>query len=178
MQSFTPGLAGEGRADPAVSGAGPRVRGPSPAGDVTSGTLVLGQDAEPKPAGGGFVKVLIGLAVLGLGLVVIVAGLYFFVVRPKTTVTMPDLPTTTTEPSAKLAPGNPQLDWAPNAAGKGGVILQAPNGATEVVVTQTGGFRAEWDGSFNLRLKDLNPGNYRAKVKAKGAAGAGLFKST
>lgn len=174
VQSFTPGLAGEGRADPSVSGAGPRVRGPSPAGDVTSGTLVLGQDGEPKPAGGGLVKVLAGLVVLGLGAVVIAAGLYFFVVLPKTNVTMPDIPTTTTEPGAALPPGSPQLDWTPNAAGKGGVILQAPNGATEVVVTQTGGFRAEWDGSFNLRLKDLNPGNYRAKVKAKGASGAAL----
>ena len=45
------------------------------------------------------------------------------------------------------------------------MILQVPAGAAEVTVTSSTGFRTEWDGSANLRLKDLEPGAFRGKVK-------------
>lgn len=66
-----------------------------------------------------------------------------------------------------LTKGSEDMDFAPNAEGKGGVILRVPGGASEVTVTSSTGFRAEWDGSANLRLKDLEPGAFRGKVKPK-----------
>ena len=44
---------------------------------------------------------------------------------------------------------------------------RVPAGASEVTVTSPTGFHTEWDGSDNLRLKDLEPGVLRGKVKPK-----------
>jgi hypothetical protein len=72
--------------------------------------------------------------------------------------------------NANLVKGASEMDFAANAAGKGGVILRVPMPVQEVAVTSSTGFRTEWDGTQNLRLKDLDPGAFRGKVKPKGGA--------
>lgn len=176
VSTLTPGVAGREitgstpRPLPSTTSA-PRARGPSPAADVTSGTLVMGGNEQPR-SGGGIFKVVAALGLVFVLLVVGAGAAWYFVLRPKP-VEMPTLPTTPV-PGAGQKSGSAELDWSANASGKGGVILQVPEGATEVLITQTGGFRTEWDGSFNLRLKDLDPGTYRTKVRAKGSGAAPL----
>jgi serine/threonine protein kinase len=126
--------------------------------------------SEPEPpSGGGLGKIVVGLGVLGV-LAVAVLGVGFIVFRPGATVTPPppDKPVAVDTPNANLVKGAPAMDFAANAAGKGGVILRVPAGASEVTVTSPTGFHTEWDGSDNLRLKDLEPGVLLGKVKPKG----------
>jgi hypothetical protein len=66
--------------------------------------------------------------------------------------------------------GTAEPDWAPNAAGKGGVVLEVPGGATEVSITNTTRFHQEWTGLGFLRLRDLDPGVYRTRVKPRDGA--------
>jgi hypothetical protein len=128
--------------------------------------------SEPPKSGGGLGKVLAVLVVLGL---LGMAGLggAFFLLRGDTGGAEAPPPVadvgakTTGASAASLKAGSPDLDWSPNADGKGGVILQVPAGAAEVLVTGRGA-REEWDGSGNLRLKDVDPGVLRGKVKPKG----------
>lgn len=126
---------------------------------------------EPEaPSGGGFGKVILGLMVLGFLGVVALGGAYVIFGRgPSAGPEKPPEKEGTPAPVAdsKLIKGTAEMDWSPNADGKGGVILQVPGGATEVVVTSSTGFRSEWDGSAYLRLKDLEPGAFRGKVKPK-----------
>jgi serine/threonine protein kinase len=127
---------------------------------------------EPEPSsGGGIGKVIVGLMVLGF-LGVAALGVGWFVLRPGTpTPEVPEGPPpkegTPVADNPKLTKGASDMDFAPNSEGKGGVILQVPGGANEVVITSSTGFRTEWDGSANLRLKDLEPGAFRGKVKPK-----------
>lgn len=153
---------------------GPRGKtGPATANANTSAPTLASPartpDVSDAPAGGGAGKIIAGLVVVGgLGLVAAVAlGLTFY--NPAPTPTPP--PITPVVASANLVKGSATMDWEPNAKGKGGAILRIPEGANEVVVTSSGsGFRKEWDGSANLRLRDLEPGGFRTKVK--GTSGA------
>ncbi|MES2641883.1 MAG: protein kinase [Myxococcota bacterium] len=127
---------------------------------------------EPESsAAGGIGKIVVVLGLLGM-FAVVAAIAIFFVVRPGSTpVETPpvvDKPPVTEGASSKLVKGTADQDFAANADGKGGVILVVPAGATEVTVTSPTGFRTEWDGSGNLRLKDIEPGVLRGKVKPKG----------
>ena len=109
--------------------------------------------------------------VLGvLGAVVIGGGVILYSSQTSTSTPPPEKPPEKPPEAANpnLVKGSSAMDFAPNAAGKGGVILRVPAGATEVLVTSSTGFRSEWDGSDNLRLKDLDPGAFRGKVKPKG----------
>lgn len=135
--------------------------------------------AEEAPKKGGMGKVLVAVGVLGL---LGVAGIGVAVVAlggggaaetsgaSSGTVAQADTP----KANANLKAGASGMDWAPNGAGKGGVILQVPSGASEVTITSSKGFREEWDGSQNLRIKDLDPGPMRTKLKPKGG-GPGLL---
>lgn len=126
---------------------------------------------EPEaPGGGGFGKIVVVLGLLGM-FAVVAAVAIFFIVGPGTTTVAP--PPVAHKPvtegaSSKLVKGAAELDFAANADGKGGVILTVPTGAAEVTVTSPTGFRTEWDGTGNLRLKDIEPGVLRGKVKPKG----------
>jgi hypothetical protein len=63
------------------------------------------------------------------------------------------------------------MDWVSNTPGKGGVILTIPEKAVEVSINNSTDFKADWDGTGFLRLKDLAPGTYRTKVRlASGGA--------
>jgi len=129
---------------------------------------------EPEPArGGGFGKILVGLLVLGLlGAVAVGASVVLLGTGAGTTDAVTPPPDSTGDPkpaaNANLVKGASEMDFAANGAGKGGVILTVPAGAQEVTVTSSTGFRTEWDGSANLRLKDLEPGAFRGKVKPNG----------
>jgi hypothetical protein len=128
--------------------------------------------AEPAPkSGGGLGKILAVLVVLGLLGVAGLGGAFYFLSQGDTTETPPPVadagaPKTTGASTSNLKAGTTELDWSPNAAGKGGVILQVPDGASEVLVTGLGA-REAWDGSHNLRLKDIEPGSLRGKVKPR-----------
>ncbi len=157
VQTVTPRV-GDGRAEPPPIRQEP-VRPPPP-------------PPEPEPArGGGMGKILAVVAVLGVLAVVGIGGAVVLVGSGSDTPTAdatekpPEKPAEKTNP--KLVKGASEMDFAPNADGKGGVILVVPTGAQEVTVTSSTGFRTEWDGSANLRLKDLEPGAFRGKVKPK-----------
>ncbi len=145
---------------------GPRGRPAATSGPLTHSAPTLatlsstGTSEDPAPPGG-FWKYGVALgavAVLGL-----VAALALGLVAIGTTTATPTVVADT--PSARMPPGKSDVDWAPNTKGKGGAILRVPDGASEVVITTSSGFRQEWDGSMNLRLKDLEPGSARAKLK-------------
>ena len=128
-------------------------------------------EPEPPSSGGGIGKIIAALLVLGvLGAVVIGGGVILYSSQTSTSTPPPEKPPEKPPEAANpnLVKGSSAMDFAPNAAGKGGVILRVPAGATEVLVTSSTGFRSEWDGSDNLRLKDLDPGAFRGKVKPKG----------
>lgn len=134
---------------------------------------------EPAPSGGGMGKVLVGLLVLGVLGAVAVGGAFVVLGgsgdTPDAPVDKPaDKPVTGASTNPNLVKGSADMDFAPNADGKGGVILQVPTGAEEVTVSSSTGFRTEWDGSANLRLKDLEPGAFRGKVKPKGGGASML----
>ena len=57
---------------------------------------------------------------------------------------------------------------------RGGALLTVPGGAAEVLVSSAAGYRAEWNGRDYLRLRDLDPGVYRAKVRATGGGATSL----
>ncbi len=147
---------GNGRADGA------------PRAEPSARSNPIASSNEPESSGGGGLgKIVALLGVLGV-LAVVAAGVAFFVLRPAGSdpvATPTDTPPAVAD--SKLVKGASDMDFAPNAAGKGGVILTAPAGATEVTVTSSTGFRSEWDGSGNLRLRDLEPGVLRGKVKPK-----------
>lgn len=140
----------------------PKIK-PAPS-TTTSPTLASASRpaAEEASTGGGVGKYVVGLVILGLLGTIAAAAIGFLVTKGPTT----GGPTTTpiTTPTAALPPGSPEMDWAANAPGKGGAILRVPSGASEVVITSTG-TRQEWDGSLNLRIRDVEPGSVRAKVK-------------
>ncbi|MSQ00284.1 MAG: serine/threonine protein kinase [Myxococcales bacterium] len=127
----------------------------------TLATLSSSGTAEDagRPAGLWKVGVALGaVALLGL-LAAVALGLVAIGTSSSTPPVLADVAT------AKMPGGKSDVDWAPNAKGKGGAILRVPDGASEVVITTSSGFRQEWDGSMNLRLKDLEPGSARAKLK-------------
>ncbi len=146
---------------------GPRAKPATTSGPLTHSAPTLatlstssGTAGEAAPSGG-FWKYGVALAVLAvLGVVAALAlGLVAIGTSSSTPTVVAGAPTT------KMPPGRSDVDWAPNAKGKGGAILRVPDGASEVVITTSSGFRQEWDGSMNLRLKDLEPGSARAKLK-------------
>lgn len=133
-------------------------------------------DEAPEPARGGFGKIIgavLMLMVLGGG--ALVAGAWYLL-RDKTGTVTDETPIGATgetpagggAPAANLPSGAAEADFSPNAAGKGGVVLSAPDGASKVAITSTMGFKTDWDGSGFLRLRDMEPGSYRAKVSPKG----------
>ncbi len=134
-------------------------------GSTTSPTLAQSRGEPEAPASGGAGKIFLALGVVGvLGLL---AAIAFAVVAYQGTNT-PSTPTVeiaTPEPTTQMPGGSATMDWAPNAAGKGGAILRIPDGASEVVITGSTGLHQEWNGSANLRIKDVEPGSVRAKVK-------------
>jgi len=146
------------------SGPRPKPATASTTSAPTLATLPAAPPAEEPASGGGFLKFGIALAVLALlgGVAAVALGL---VAIGSSGPTPPTVTVAPVVPAVKLPPGTPDLDWAANAAGKGGAILRVPDGASEVVITAGNGFRQEWDGSMNLRLKDLEPGSVRTKLK-------------
>jgi serine/threonine protein kinase len=144
----------------------PRKRPPGHvSGATTSPTLAQstrGEEPAPAPSGGAG-KIFIAVGIVGvLGVIAAVAlSAVAFAPGPST----PTIPVATPTPETRLPPGTSSVDWAPNASGKGGAILRVPDGASEVVITASTGFRQEWDGTMNLRLRDLEPGSLRTKVK-------------
>ncbi|MFZ5481676.1 MAG: serine/threonine protein kinase [Myxococcota bacterium] len=129
------------------------------------------EDAGEAPkSGGGLGKVLVGLVLLGVLGVVGLGGAFFLLSGNGDGEKVADVDKTaggakiTGASNPNLKSGADDLDWSPNTDGKGGVILQVPGGASEVLVSGLGR-REEWDGSKNLRLKDLEPGVLRGKVK-------------
>ncbi len=133
---------------------------------TTSRPMERRQGEEESSGGSGLGKILAALVVVGgLGLTAAAAG-WFFLLGPGATVSTPTTDTTTvTTPAANLPKGTPDMDWSANQKGKGGAILRIPEGASEVVISSSAGFRQEWDGSMNLRVRDVEPGRVRAKVK-------------
>ncbi len=137
------------------------------------------EDAAPEPvssSGGGLVKVLIGLVVLGvLAAVAVTIGV---VVLHGTGGggTSTDPPVVDAPPAANLPTGSANMDWGPNAAGKGGVLLSIPEKAVEVNVTNSTGFKGDWDGTGFFRIKDLEAGTYRTKVRM--AAGGSAVRAS
>ena len=132
-------------------------------GSTTSPTLAQGGPPEEaaKPAGAG--KIFLALGVVGA--VGLAAAVALSAVALAPTSTTPPITVATPEKPANLPTGTGTVDWTPNASGKGGAILRVPSGATEVVITGSTGFRQEWDGAMNLRLRDLEPGSLRTKVR-------------
>lgn len=125
-------------------------------------------DPPPK-SGGGLGKIIVVLGVLGMLGLVVVGGAVVMLGSSSTGATDGKTADPFVEaPGPKLKGGAADMDFTPNGTGKGGVILKVPEGATEVTVTSPTGFREEWDGSQNLRLKDLDPGPLRSKIKPKG----------
>lgn len=126
---------------------------------------------EPPAKGGGLIKVVVALAVLGvLAVLVVGGGILVFSGTGGTPTVGPTVQVP--NPPANLPTGSGDMDWGPNAAGKGGVLLSIPEKAVEVNITNSTDFKSDWDGSGFLRLKDLSGGTYRTKVKmaAGGAA--------
>jgi hypothetical protein len=124
----------------------------------------VAETVEAPPAGGAG-KIIAGLVVIGgLGLVTAAALSFTFWQSPPAP-TPPSI--TPVVARVDLVSGTPTMDWSPNVGGKGGAILRIPDGASEVVITGSGtGFREEWDGTGNLRLKELEPVGFRTKVKS------------
>ncbi len=126
--------------------------------------------SSAESSGGGIGKVLIGLVFLGIVALVGVGGA-IFLMRPTEIAAPPVAGGGAAErpDGPKLTSGAAEMDFTPNVQGKGGAILQVPTGAVEVTVTSsTTEFRQEWDGTKNLRLRDLEPGVLRGKVKPQG----------
>jgi len=167
LQTVTPRGVNDlpGRGEGPSSSSNPR---PEPVARPAPGP-VAPPPAEPEAPSGGLGKVVVGLGAMAI-LAVLALGVGFFLLRPGTspvTPPSPDKPVAEV-PNPNLPKGASEMDFAANAAGKGGVILRVPAGASEVTVTSPKGYRTEWDGSENLRLKDLEPGVLRGKVKPKG----------
>jgi len=133
---------------------------------TTSRPMDRREPEEEASGGRGLGKILVALVVVG-GLGLTAAGVgWFFLLGPGASVStpVPDAPAVTTL-AANLPKGTPDMDWSANQKGKGGAILRIPEGASEVVLSSSAGFRQEWDGSMNLRVRDVEPGRVRAKVK-------------
>jgi hypothetical protein len=165
MQTVTPRTMDAPRPE---SPNGPTVT-PRPEPSVRVAPAPAPADPVDAPSGGG----LIGKLIIGVGLLGILgaggAAVVYFLLKPPEPPAVPENPPKVVEaPTTKLPSGAAERDFAPNAAGKGGVILTVPAGASEVAVTSSTGFHAEWDGTQNLRLRDLEPGVLRGKVKPKG----------
>lgn len=134
-------------------------------GATSAPTLAQSAVTEETPKSGtGAGKIFAAVAVVGVLGVVAAAALWALTLAPSGNPT-PPITVATPEVAANLPTGTSSVDWAPNASGKGGAILRVPGGASEVVITGSTGFRQEWDGAMNLRLKDLEPGSLRTKVK-------------
>lgn len=137
-------------------------------------------EAPPEPPSGAGRKV--AFALLGLLVLVGVVGgaVWFLVIQPSmqepggagepagsaASGSAASGSATAGTPSAAVA-GASDKDFSPNATGKGGAILTIPAGSGTVAINGTG-YRQEWDGTGFLRLKDLEPGVFRAKVPPKG----------
>ncbi|MDP2309662.1 MAG: serine/threonine-protein kinase [Pseudomonadota bacterium] len=149
-----PSPAGLSRPEPSVRSSPPPAPPPEPESSTASGVG----------------KIVVVLGLLGMFGVVLAVVAFFVLRQTATTAEIPPVDKPVIEgASSKLVKGDPQPDFAANAEGKGGVILTVPGGASEVTVTSSSTeFRTEWDGSGNLRLKDLEPGVLLAKVKPKG----------
>ncbi len=144
----------------------PRKRPPGHVtGSTTSPTLAQGNvEAEPASrAGAAFGKIFLALVLMGAAGLVAAVALYAVAFNP--TNNSPPIAEVPSIPVVNLPTGTSTEDWSANASGKGGAILRVPGGASEVVITASTGFRQEWDGTMNLRLRDLDPGSLRAKVK-------------
>lgn len=179
VQSALPTMAPSATATPAYSrtldppGAISDVsrRGPPPA---DSGPTLRTDPSEafgdPPGARGAGVGLVLGVALLGLlGAALAGGALVLFNEAGDR-----DAPAPPVAAAPALPAGSEVMDWTPNNPGKGGVILEVPGGATEVYVSSSRGFRAEWDGSKYLRLKDLEAGTFRGKVKPRSRDGSVL----
>jgi serine/threonine protein kinase len=164
VATITPGTVPSG---PATSG--PKSANPPRPTSISPAPRPPEPEPDARPSGGGgLAKALIALVVLGgLGTVAIVA--VWFVLGHNSGKT--DTPPTTTPPEttagASLKAGADAPDYAANAPGKGGAILQVPGGAAEVLITGAGKVHEEWDGTKYLRIRDVDPGSLRGKVKPK-----------
>lgn len=135
----------------------------------------LGDPPAESSGSGNLVKAMIGIVVLALIAAVVVGGGAAVAIKTTTGPTDPTPPVIDPVPDGpKLPAGKSGMDWSANAAGKGGAILQVSTAASEVIVSSSMGYRTEWDGSLNLRVKDLEPGTYRGKVKPKGGGSSTL----
>ncbi|MSP54335.1 MAG: serine/threonine protein kinase [Myxococcales bacterium] len=162
-----------GTAAPAIDGSGGRPMTmpspsepssmPSPA--KTSGNFHEQNEADGAPAkGGGLLKMVVALGIVAVLAVLLVGG--GLLVLSSTAGQPADGPTAGVVLSAATLPtGSADMDWGPNAAGKGGVLLSIHEKAVEVNITNSTDFKSDWDGSGFLRLRDLNGGTYRTKVK-------------
>jgi serine/threonine protein kinase len=150
-----------GTSGPRVGG-GPRSDGGTSGATRTSGASTISGATAVEPAkGGGTVKLVAALLLFGVGGLVLAAGGWWWWSRQEGT-------GGTSRPvivEKRGRPGTPDVDWSANASGKGGALLRAPGGAAEVIFSSTTGFRDEWDGSQFLRLKDLEPGVVRTKLR-------------
>ncbi len=165
------------RPAPAETKSSPRPRAHGSVSGATSAPTLASTNSRPmdrprveeeSSSGSGLGKILAALVVVGgLGLTAAAAG-WFFLLGPGASVSTPTTETSvTTSPTANLPTGSPDMDWSANQKGKGGALLRIPEGASEVVITSSAGFRQEWDGSMNLRVRDVEPGRVRAKVKGQ-----------
>jgi hypothetical protein len=112
------------------------------------------------PAGGGVGKVLGGMAfVVFLGLGAVAFGIYHFTQAPPTVT-----PPTVATPDKHLPSGSPTPDFGPCEAGKGSIVLKVPTAVSEIELSSVTGFKAEWDGTQNLNLRNLDPGTIRSKI--------------
>ena len=141
--------------------------GPVPIGSSSTSAPTLARnsssEADETPSGGAG-KIFAALAVVGLlGLGALAIGGY--VVMQGGGGADPNVTPTPVTPTVKLPSGTPETDWSANQSGKGGAVLRVPDGASEVTVSNSAGLHQEWDGSMNLRLKDVEPGSVRTKVK-------------
>jgi hypothetical protein len=149
-------------------------RGPPPADSApTLRTETAGQEGDRGGSRAAGVGLLLGVALLAL-VGAALAGGALVLSRGGGDDAVAKPGTAAQAPGATLPSGAETMDWSPNLPGKGGVILEVPGGATEVNVSSSRGFRAEWDGSNYLRLKNLEAGTFRGKVKPRGRDGSVL----
>lgn len=151
----------------------PRQADPAPEEEPPAPYDAPAEESAP-PSSGLFLKLGVAaaliVAVLSIGGVV--AVLYYRSTLPTAAANPPRPVTPDPAQTSTLPSGTEAMDYSANAAGRGGVILTVPAGASEVAVTNSTDYRTEWNGTRHLRLKDLAPGVYRTKVKPTGEGAA------
>jgi len=139
---------------------------PPPVAPVRAASILDDDDPPPPRTSTGLVlQVAAGLVALGLLAAFTAGGIWYLALREPPT-THPGTVTGTPSVAARtgLPAGTADPEWRRPGPGKGGALLRAPGGASDVSINSTAGFKADWNGSGWLRLGDLEPGLYRSRA--------------